>query len=144
MLVTLLILAGSAIAITLLVLLNTKLGGWTPARIESLEMAMATLQDDHLGFVPGDGVLSTDGLAALVMTNTDDAVGLVAARGAGFVTRLIRPSDKFRSLEATDAGTLTLALKDDTMKPVVLTFDTAQEASDWAARVNKRGAEHGY
>ena len=139
MLVTLFILAGSAIAITLLVVLNAKLGGWTPSRIESLEMAGAKLCDDHLTFVPGDGVLSMDGLASLMASTSQDSVGVVAARGAGFVTRLITHGDQIRTVEPRGDGALTLTFRGDTIRPVTLTLETAQDAHDWARRLNELG-----
>jgi len=132
---TLYILLGSGIAISLLVALNVWLGGWSPSRIGSLEVAIARLQDDHLVFTPGEGLLARDSLSALVLDTQSPRVGVVAARGAGFVTRLV-PRDGFRTVEARDDGSLLLTFRGDTMRPVTVDTGNAQTAHDWAARID--------
>lgn len=128
------ILLGSGLAISLLVALNVWLGGWTPSRIGSLEVAIARLQDDHVVFTPGDGILATDGLSALVLDAQSPRIGVVAARGAGFVTRLV-PRQGFKAVEARDDGSLFLVLKGDTMRPVTVLTGNAQTAHEWAAHI---------
>tara|TARA_R110002072_G_scaffold33957_4_gene102288 strand:- start:1643 stop:2059 length:417 start_codon:yes stop_codon:yes gene_type:complete len=131
---TLYILIGSAVAISTLVLLNMWLGGWSPATIGSLEVAIARLRDDHVVFTPGDGILSSDSLSALVASNTGDTIGVVVVRGAGFVTRLVTPGS-LKAVDARDDGSLVLTFRGDTIRPVTLLLGSPHEAYAWAERL---------
>lgn len=128
------ILLGSGLAIAALIALNVWLGGWKPATIGSLEVAIARLQDDHIVFTAGEGILSADGLSALVLDTQSPRVGVVAARGAGFVTRLAGRA-AFRKIEARDDGSLVLAFHNDTIRPVTVMAGDVQTAHEWAERL---------
>lgn len=127
-----LVLAISALSITGLVLLNRRLGGWTPARLDSLEAAGRCLADDVVGFVPGEGALGSDGAAALVEERGGDRLGLVIARGDRCVTRALRPGELIAVTR--EGATLTLHLADFTFARFATTLKDEETAARWAER----------
>lgn len=135
-----LVIAASAVAIALLVLLNALLRGWTPARLGGLEDAAAELAAAFLDFRPGAGALAQDGRAALVEDQETGKVGLVAALGDRFVARRLGPED-VRAARVGEDGALALALADFTWPGLRLRLADAATARAWAARLV--GADEG-
>ncbi|MEO1039903.1 MAG: hypothetical protein AAFX09_10175 [Pseudomonadota bacterium] len=128
-LVQILVLIISALAIAGLVWLNARLGGWTPARVESLAAARAVLEFDVIGFRAAQGVLAADGRAALFTEDGGERLGLVTALGDGLVSRALGAGD-VRAVDRDGAG-LKLALNDYTYPAVTLTLADEDEAESW-------------
>lgn len=133
------VLVVSAVSITGLVLLNRRLGGWTPARLESLDAAARHLTGDVIGFVPGQGVLSADVRAALIEERGGARLGLVLARGDRCVTRALRPEEIIAVHR--EGATLTLHLADFTFARAVVTLDDETIAARWAERAARFTSE---
>ncbi|MCW5725509.1 MAG: hypothetical protein KIS81_11220 [Maricaulaceae bacterium] len=129
------VLAGSALAISALVALNHFLGGWKPARIESLDQAVARLDADFTGFTASGGVVCADGAGALVEEAGTGHLALVLTRGEDWITRRIGPAE-LQSAEAGGDGVLIIRLCDFTLPKARLAFSEAEEAQRWAERLN--------
>jgi len=137
--VLIIVLLVSALSITGLVLLNARLGGWSPARIDSAEAAGAELEGDVIGFEAGRGAVSADGLGALVEERGGSRLGLVLARGDRLVTRALNPGE---ILAVTREGeSVTLHLADFTLPRAVLIFGDETIAGDWADRAARLTSE---
>ncbi|MCC5996251.1 MAG: hypothetical protein JJU18_07785 [Oceanicaulis sp.] len=137
-----LILFGSALAVSLVVALNAFLGGWTPSALDNAESAAEALERDVLGFQAGDAaVASSDKRAALVMETGGERLGLALASGASVVSRALRPGE-VRSAH-TDGARLVIKLDDFTLPRAELTLSSEDEAGRWAERVNQfaKGAQ---
>lgn len=137
------ILAGSAAAISALILLNRWLGGWTPSRLDSLADAGERLGADVVGFRPGAGALATDRLAALVREEGGDRLGLVIARGDRYVTRALAPGELLSVRR--EGRTLTLHIADFTLSRVGVTLEDEAAARDFetlAKRLTRETARH--
>lgn len=130
----LLVLAGSALAVGLLVVLNLVVGGWSPVKLTTLERAGAFLERDVLGFRRGgEEVLCADGRAALFKEAGGGRLGLVQAMGDRVVVRALRPGE-VRAVEVHGAH-LTLLQSDFTFPKVDLHFASSEEARRWADHV---------
>ena len=132
LLIQLAILGASAAAIGALVWLNSRIGGWTPARIDTLDSARAALEADVIGFKAGEGVLADDGRAALFTERAGDRLGLVAALGDGLVTRALAAGE-LRAAQRADAK-LSLRLNDYTFTRMEIALGDRGEAETWRAR----------
>lgn len=134
-LILILVLIASAVSITALVLLNRWLGGWTPARLDSLQAAAGHLADDIVGFEAGEGALAVDARAALVEERGGRRLGLVLARGDRCVTRALAPGELIAVTR--EGATLTLHLADFTLNRVVTTLQDETTAMRWADRAGR-------
>ncbi len=121
-----------------LVGLNAVIGGWTPARIESLEEAAERLAEDVIGFHASEGVVAADGRAALVLDRDQPRLGIVVARRDRLVCRAL-PAGGLRSVEADarDSLSLDLRLDDDTLSRVGVRFADAPQAETWRRRLER-------
>ena len=130
------VLAGSVVGITAMVLLNMWLGLSEPARLRDLDDAVARLDTDSVGYEAGEGGLVTpDGLSALIPSRDGRTLGLLVARGSDFVIRYLGPGS-VRAAEADADGSLQLRLNDFTFAPARLNFSSADQAQFWAERLN--------
>ncbi|MAK63532.1 MAG: hypothetical protein CMF75_02130 [Maricaulis sp.] len=127
------VLLGSVAGISAMVAVNAWLGLYTPAKLDSLDEAVARLDADAVGFDAGEGVLAPDGQSALVTDQSASRLALLVARGSDFVIRYLEPG-QVRSVTADDTG-LTLTLNDFTFAPAHLGFETPDQARDWAGRL---------
>lgn len=75
--------------------LNTRLGGWSPSRIEDNAHAISSLEQDHIGvrFDDESVVVATDHLSAFAFSDDHVRLGLVVAMGDRLVTRLVGPEE---------------------------------------------------
>jgi len=132
------VLAGSAIAVAGLVGLNALVGGWSPARIDSLDEAAERLAHDLVGFHGGDGVLAADGRAALILDRDGPRLGLVVALRDRLVSRGIAPGDLTAAeINARDAAALDLRLSDFTFSHAQVRFAAPAEAEAWRTRLRR-------
>jgi len=132
----LIVLIGSILGIAAMVMVNVWLGLSEPARLHGLDDAVARLDTDSVGYEAGEGGLVTpDGLSALVPSRDGTHVGLLVARGSDFVIRYLGLGS-VRSAEAGEDGTLTLRLNDFAFAPARLDFGSADSARSWADRLN--------
>lgn len=134
-LILIVVLLVSAVSITGLVLLNRRLGGWTPARLDGVDAAARRLGDDVIGFEPGEGVLAADAGAALIEERGGKRLGLVLARGDRCVTRALRPEEIIAITR--EGATLTLHLADFTLPRIVTTLEDEPTAARWADRATR-------
>lgn len=131
-----LILVASPIAIAALVAVNALMGGWRRARVATLEEAAAALQADFLTFDAGEGVVSADERAALVVDCSRDAIGLVTARGDRLVTRLLTRGGAFEVVTA-EPDALVVRLNDFTFPRARLILSDPDTAQRWADALNR-------
>ena len=132
----LIVLIGSILGIAAMVMVNVWLGLSEPARLRDLDDAVVRLDTDSVGYEAGEGGLVTpDGLSALVPARDGTHIGLLVARGSDFVIRYLGPGS-VRSAEAGEDGVLTLRLNDFTFTPARLNFGSQEPASAWAERLN--------
>jgi len=132
----LIVLIGSILGISAMVLVNVWLGLSEPARLRDLDDAVARLDTDSVGYEAGEGGLVTpDGLSALVPARDGTQIGLLVARGSDFVIRYLGPGS-VRSAEAGEDGSLMLRLNDFAFAPARLNFGSADVARSWAGRLN--------
>ena len=130
------VLIGSVLAITAMVMLNVWLGLSEPARLGSLDEAVARLDADAVGYEAGEGgLLAPDGRFALVPAQDGLTIGLLVARGSDFVIRYLG-TGSVRSAEADAQGGLLLRLNDFGFAPARLSFGSAETAQSWADRLN--------
>jgi len=130
------VLAGSAAAVAGLVGLNAMVGGWTPARVDSLDEAVERLAKDLVGFEPGEGVLAADGRAALVLDRDAPRLGLVIARRDRLVCRGLKAGDIASvAADARDSTSIDLRLTDYTLPQVRVRLSDSAEAEAWLTRL---------
>lgn len=129
------VIVGSVIGISAMVALNIILRLGEPARLTGLDEAIERLDIDMIGFRAGEGVVASDGSAALVEEAGGQKIGLLAARGDEFVIRYIEPG-LVRAARLGEDAKLTIRLKDFTFRPVTIDFADASEARSWADRLN--------
>lgn len=115
------VLAASALAVGGLILFNRLIGGWKDVEFADTAMPAQRLEEDVTGFEAGEGVLSSDRKAALVMEKGEARLGLVIARGDRCVTRAIRPGEIAR-LDA-DGPRFHIHFNDFTLPRVTLDLD---------------------
>ncbi len=127
------VLLGSVAGISAMVAVNAWLGLYAPAQLESLDDAIARLDADSVGFNAGEGVMAPDGKSALVTDAAGSRLALLVARGSDFVIRYLEPGQVL-SVTADDTGVL-LKLHDFTFAPARLSFETAEQARQWADRL---------
>ncbi|MFC4725336.1 hypothetical protein AB6B38_09340 [Glycocaulis abyssi] len=124
----LIVLAASALAVGGLIALNRFIGGWSDIRFEDVSLPAQRLEEDVIGFRSGDGVIASNGLAALVMEQDEARLGLVLARGDRCVTRALRPGEIAR-LEG-DGPRFHIHFNDFTLPRVTLDLDESA-AEGW-------------
>ena len=131
----LLLLLGSVLGVSVMVFFNARLGISGKARLASLDDAVTRLDTDRVGFEAGEGVLATDGEAALVMDRTGDCLGVLIARGSDFVIRYLTPGS-VREVTTEADNTVRLSLNDFVFAPARLRFESADTASHWAGKLD--------
>ena len=137
----LLVLGSSVIAVSLVVAMNAFLGGWTPARFATLDEAAHAIMTDVLGFRPGEGALSADRRAALVLEADRSRLGLALARGDRAVVRALRSGELASA--AREGARLILTLNDFTLPRAVIDFDSEVQARVWEATASDYIAAQG-
>lgn len=132
-LVTIILVVGaSALAISLLVILNIIIGGWTPSRLRTQEEAIKALGDGVFGFQAARPVeLAADGAGALALEQNGDRLGLAICVGDRVIVRALRPGD-VRAV-SRDGARLTLVLDDYTLPSAALRCVDAGAAAKWEA-----------
>ncbi|HUJ46103.1 MAG TPA: hypothetical protein VLV55_03140 [Rhizomicrobium sp.] len=125
--------AGSLAGIALIVALNLALFGRARFRITSLSDVAAKLAAEVPGFRAGDGIVASDGRAALCEDKTSGAIYLVEAVGNRLVTRRLGRGS-LRALSGDGAG-LSLRLADFTFAKSKLAFADAAARKIWEARL---------
>lgn len=130
----LIVLGVSALAVSALILLNRLMGGWQDIRFDDPVLPSQRLEEDVVGFRPGEGVVAANGLAALVMELGEERLGLVLARANRCVTRVLRPGEIAR-LEA-DGGSFHIHFNDFTLPRVTIDLDDAA-ARGWGERLRR-------
>ena len=139
--VELLVLAGAALGVGLLVLLNMVVGGVKWFRLSSPEQAYAYLRRDVMGFQPSKvSVLASEGKAALVFEVEAARLGLVQAMGDKAVVRALSPAE-IKSVQA-QGPELVLALKDYTFQTVKLVMASPEQAKRWRERIVQFQSRH--
>ncbi|GGG91596.1 hypothetical protein GCM10007420_03630 [Glycocaulis albus] len=128
------VLAVSALAVSGLIVLNRLIGGWQDIRFDDTALPSQRLEEDVVGFRAGEGVVSASGLAALVMEQGEERLGLVLARANRCVTRVIRPGEIDR-LEA-DGPRFHIHFNDFTLPRVTIDLDDAS-AQGWGERLRR-------
>ncbi|WP_429910592.1 hypothetical protein [Glycocaulis sp.] len=128
------VLAVSALAVGALIVLNRFIGGWQDIRFEDTGLPSQRLEEDVVGFRPGEGVIAANGLAALVMEEGEARLGLVLARANRCVTRVMRPGEIAR-LEA-DGARFHIHFNDFTLPRVTVDLDDAS-AQGWGERMRR-------
>jgi hypothetical protein len=128
-----LILAGAALAVAGLVVLNRLIGGWSPASLDDPEAAGARLAEDVVGFEPGEGACAADGRAAVVLEADGQRLGLVLARGGRTVTRVFRPGEV--DAVSREGAALDLRLADFTLPRARVIMADEAEAEAWRSRI---------
>lgn len=126
------VLGVSALAVSALIVLNRFIGGWTDIRFDDLALPARRLEEDVTGFRAGEGVLSSDRLAALVMEAGGERLGLVLARANRSVTRALRPGEISR-IEA-DGHRFHIHFDDFTLPRVTIDLDE-DAAAGWGERM---------
>lgn len=130
----LIVLGVSALAIGALIVLNRLIGGWQDIRFEDPALASQRLEEDVVGFRAGEGVVAADGLAALVMEQGEERLGLVLARANRCVTRVMRPGEIAR-LDA-DGARFHIHFNDFTLPRVTIDLDDSA-AQGWGERMRR-------
>lgn len=130
----LIVLGVSALAIGALIVLNRLIGGWQDICFEDSALPSQRLQEDVVGFRAGEGVVSADGLAALVMEQGEARLGLVLARANRCVTRVLRPGEIAR-LDA-DGTRFHVHFNDFTLPRVTIDLDDSA-AQGWGERMRR-------
>ncbi|KPP81504.1 MAG: hypothetical protein HLUCCA04_06825 [Oceanicaulis sp. HLUCCA04] len=132
------VLGVSALAVGAMILFNRLIGGWQDIRFDGPGLASRRLEEDVVGFRSGEGVVSSDGLAALVMEQGGARLGLALARANRCVTRVIRPGEIAR-LEA-EGGRFHIHFNDFTLPRVTIDLDDAA-APGWGERMRRFAAD---
>lgn len=130
----LIVLGVSALAVGALIVLNRLIGGWQDVRFEDPSLPSRRLEEDVVGFHAGEGVVSADGLAALVMERGEARLGLVLARANRCVTRVVRPGEIAR-LDA-DGARFHIHFNDFTLPRVTIDLDD-DAAQGWGDRMRR-------
>jgi len=131
-----LVLAGAALGVGLMVLLNMVVGGVQWFQMSDPAQAHAYLKRDVLGFDPGEvSVLASEGKAALVFEASGTRLGLVNAMGDKAVVRALLPSD-IKTVE-THGAELVISLRDYTFQSVALVLASPEQAQRWFERVEQ-------
>jgi hypothetical protein len=128
-----LILAGSALAVAGLVVLNRLIGGWSPAVLGDLQAAGGRLAEDVVGFEPGEGACAADGRAALVLEAGGERLGLVLTRGDRTVTRVFRPGEV--DAVSRDGAALDFRFSDFTLPRARAIMADEAEAEAWRSKI---------
>ncbi|MHA6289578.1 hypothetical protein [Maricaulis sp. CAU 1757] len=136
MLTSVLVLFGSALGIAVMVALNARLGLSRPARLAGLDEALRRLDDDAVGFEPGEAVIGKEGRAALVENGETGGLALLLAHGSDFVIRYIGPG-QVRAVRRDAEGELEIRLKDFSLPRVRIDLGDADVAEAWAGRLDK-------
>ncbi len=123
-------LAGSLVAIGLLVLLLHVLGRSRTARLADRDAAVAIFLDEYPDASCGPAAVSRDGWAALIVLDGGARAGVVHAMGADWMTRLIRPGE-VAGVRVTRAGGLRIRFTDFATPSVTVTFEALHEARAW-------------
>ncbi|MFW6413452.1 MAG: hypothetical protein ACOC0V_04890 [Oceanicaulis sp.] len=132
------VLGASALSVALIVALNAWLGGWSPARLSSIDDAAGAIAEQVLGFEPSqDAVLARGGRAALIVEAGGARLGLVTTAGDRTIVRALRPGE-IRSA-GREGTVLTLILDDYTFPKAWLELDDEETAGRWT-RVAERYA----
>ncbi len=132
-----LVLIASPIAIAALVALNALIGGWRRATLASLQDAERALREDLLTFEAGEGIVSADGRAALVVDRSREAaIGLVVTQGDRLVTRLLTPGPEVVARLRGDRELL-LRMRDFTFPGARLILPDEETARRWADKVRR-------
>ncbi|WP_203292468.1 hypothetical protein [Maricaulis parjimensis] len=127
------VLLGSVVGISAMVAVNAWLGLYTPAKLDSLDDAIARLDTDSVGFEAGEGEMAPDGRSALVSDATQPRLAMLVARGSDFVIRYLEPG--IVKSVATEGSEIALKLNDFTFAPARLAFETPEQARKWAGRL---------
>ena len=127
------VLLGSVAGVSAMVAFNAWLGLYAPAQLADLDEAIARLDADSVGCQAGEGGLAPDGKSALVTDAERNRLALLVARGSDFVIRYLDPGQVLS--ESTQDRDITLRLKDFTFAPARLSFETPEQARDWAGRL---------
>jgi len=130
----LILLLGSIVGVSVMILFNAWLKISPRARLVSLDEAITRLDTDCVGFEAGEGVLAADGEAALVVSRTGKCLGLLVAKGSDFVIRYLTPGT-VRDVVCESDDRLRLRLNDFVFEPAHIRFDNAETASRWADRL---------
>lgn len=127
-----LILAGSLVAVLILIGLNRLLGGWRDAQMPTDDHAarryLTDFFDDQIGAI----LRSSDGKAAILSLKDPDALGLVFAMGDRLVTRRLTKGSLAR-VDWQPPDKLKLRLRDYSGRPVTMLIATEQQ--DWLKRL---------
>ena len=131
-----LVIGASALAITLLVVLNILLGGWSAARLRTPEEAAAALREGVFGFEAAAPVaLDAEGCGALAREAGGDRIGLAVVFGDRVTVRALRTGD-VRAV-SRDGARLTIRLHDYTLPSATLHLGDVQTAQAWQADLNR-------
>ncbi len=134
-----LVIGASALAITLLVVLNILIGGWSTARLRTPEEAAAALREGVFGFEAASPVgLDAEGRGALAREAGGDRVGLAVVFGDRVTVRALRPGE-VRAV-SRDGARLTIRLHDYTLPSATLHLSDAQAAQAWQTDLNRLAA----
>ena len=128
--------AGSLAGIALIVALNLALFGRAKLHIATLSDVTAKLAAEVPGFRAGDGIVASDGGAALIEDAASGAIYLVEAVGDRLVTRKLGRGS-LRALNDNGSG-LSLALADFTFAQSKFALADEPTRRTWEARL--RGA----
>ncbi len=134
----LIVLAVSALAVGALIVLNRFIGGWQDVEFTDTALPAQRLEEDVTGFEAGEGVLSADRKAALVMEKGEERLGLVIARGDRCVTRAIRPGEIARL--DVDGTCFHIHFNDFTLPRVTLDLD--ENAAEGWEKIMRRFVKH--
>jgi hypothetical protein len=128
-----LVLGASALAITLLVVLNIILGGWSPARLRTEEEAAAALAEGVFGFEAAAPItLAADGQGALALERGGARLGLAVSFGDRITVRALRTGE-VRGIDR-DGARLSLHLNDYTLPVARLRLADAETAQAWQTK----------
>jgi hypothetical protein len=123
-------LAGSLVAILLLVLICWKLGLGGDVRLRSDEQARELAREAHFGFEAVDMAIDRAGIGAL-LRDGNGRVMLLRRHGAHFAARIIDSHERMR----LDRNFLTLASSDRQFGAI--TLDLGANAQVWAGSLRK-------
>lgn len=133
-----LVLLLSVLSVLAVFLINRRLGGFTPAHLDSATDALARLKLDYPAFAEQETVIGGDGKSAIVV-GTDGSIALVQAIGDRFLTRLLGPGDiSALFLEPSDdvgEQRLRLRLNDVTNTAFKLVLAPQEDSAAWHKRL---------
>ncbi len=129
----------SLLSVFAVVLINRWLGGYTPAHLDSIDVALARLRLDYPFFEDQASVLGSDGKSAMLL-GMGGGIALVETIGDRFLTRMLRPGDVGGLfLEPTDeAGErcLRLQLNDFTNPAFEILLTAEADGAAWHDRLS--------